>query len=107
MGVLRCPFLDFCLAIGSKALYVAKNGWIQHTFFIRNVILRDVAVLFLSSLLPVGVVAFAEPSVFRLVVTLVSSVFSVAAASYMLGLTREERSIVVSAKNKFFDKFFR
>lgn len=100
-------FLIFVLQLVARLFMLRKMVGFNIPFFIRNVILRDVAVLFLSSLLPVGVVAFAEPSVFRLVVTLVSSVFSVAAASYMLGLTREERSIVVSAKNKFFDKFFR
>ncbi len=100
-------FLIFAMQLVARLFMLRRMVGLDIAYFFRSVILRDVAVLFLSSLLPVCVVIWVDPSVSRLVLTIVSSVFSVAAATYTVGLTKEERIIVVGAKNRFLNKFFR
>lgn len=98
-------FLIFVLQLTVRLFMLRRMVGLNITHFLRYVIQRDISVFLLSSLLPIVIIIFIDASVLRMFLTLSVSIISVAGAVYFVGLTKDERGIVIRAKAKLVSKF--
>lgn len=98
-------FLIFVLQLTVRLFMLRRMVGLNITHFLRYVIQRDISVFLLSSLLPIVIIIFIDASVLRMLLTLSVSIISVAGAVYFVGLTKDERGIVIRAKAKLVSKF--
>lgn len=105
------PIIPFIIVCFLYSLIVYVNLYVLHKLidfpamqYLKNVVLLDFKVLFISIILPLAVRLYFEESVQRLLFTVVSSVISVAFSVYIFGFTGQERSKVKFFFKKKFNK---
>ncbi len=98
-------FLIFVMQLVVRLFMLRRMVGLNVTHFLRHVILRDISVLLLSGLVPIAIIIFVDASLLRLLLTLSVSLLSVAGAVYFMGLTKDERGIVIRAKANLVNKF--
>lgn len=97
----------FVVQLASRALMLRKMVGLDVAFYACHVVLRCLAVVFLASILPFAIIFFIEPSIFRVGLTVVVSFASTALAAYSIGLSPQEKQLVLSQKEKMIGKFRR
>ena len=114
IGFLAFPltWVAFALGAPSEATYIvfiivyaaveAVRLWIMKDLlhfpvglFVREVVVKIVFVTVLSAIIPVIFTSLIEPSLIRVICTIIISVISAALTIYLFGLTTNERQLIV------------
>lgn len=95
----------YCILVGIRILFLKKLMDFPPMSFIKNAVLPNLLVTFISLIGPSIIVYFLEPTFGRLIVTCCFSVLSIPIIVYFIGLTKGERSKVTAKIEQQFPQF--
>ena len=73
--------------------------------YVRNVLLRIIPITIFSFMIPYVLVIFMEPSLLRLILTLISSIIVECVAVWFIGLDKDEKIFVRNKSITIINKF--
>lgn len=94
----------FVAQLAARLIMLRKMVGLDVLYFLRQVLLRDVAVVAISSVTPLFLIMAVEPSAVRTVLSVVVSMLSVALAAYYVGLSPQEKTMVLDIVGKLFKR---
>lgn len=89
-------FLMYCVVLYVRLHVVQQKVQLPVRKYVMTVLVRFVPVAFLSFLLPVVITFIMAPSILRIIITTIISLIMTVFIIYMIGLTTDERQMIIS-----------
>lgn len=97
-------FLIFVVQLATRLVMLRKMIGLDPLYFIRHVLLKDVEVVALSIVLPIAITVCIEPSVPRFILTTLTAIISTIISAYFVGLSPQEKNIVLDLAGNMFKR---
>jgi len=101
-------FAVLYIGVDSVRLWIMK-GLLDFpvAVFVKEVVLRIIIVTTASIIIPIVFVHYIPQSIMRFILSIIISIMSASLSSYIFGLTKQERKVVVTKAIELINKKFR